>query len=170
MRKALRRASRRLLMAGAFVIGIPGALWKFAVRLGHEPALRDRTLAQSVFAAIFAFALGGVDFVITGGPDWNPGAPAIANHAPARHVVAVALATPIMEAPPTLVTEEAETLGEATLPTEELLGGPDTMLAAWGVPEEPALGQMMDIAYTSATVKPHLIVLLAPADIADKQL
>lgn len=51
---------------------------KSATRLAAESvranvAVRERALASAVFASIFAFGVLGMDYLITGGPDWNPG-------------------------------------------------------------------------------------------------
>lgn len=98
------------------------------------PANQERTKSSAVFAAIFALTLVGVDYVVTGGPDVSPGGVAYAMEIPqaaprAEHVVR---AGPL---PPTrLEQEDAAALAEPvdySFTTEVLLGGPDTVLAAY---------------------------------------
>jgi hypothetical protein len=131
--------------------------------------LRERTLAQTVFAGIFMFAAGSFDFILTGGPDWNPGATAIAAPMPVRHVAA-SRPTPVTEAPPAPVEPESITHEEATAPVEDLLGGPDTILAGWGLREDPVSGQVTEIAYSGPAAKPQLTVYSILAGVPDKQL
>jgi hypothetical protein len=95
-----------------------------------NPAVRERTSALAAFGFIFAFGLMSLDYVVTGGPDWNPGASA----APLDHVQArpQMLAVAAYEAPPSLPEFELAAF-EPEGPVGELLGGPDTRL-----PNEPA--------------------------------
>ncbi len=40
----------------------------------ENTALRERTAASVVFAGILLFALVSLNYLVSGGPDWNPGA------------------------------------------------------------------------------------------------
>jgi hypothetical protein len=93
------------------------------------PAARERALATAVFAAIFAFALGSVDYLITGGPDWNPGGMGQAyamEVAHPRYRAPQSVPAPASEA---LVLTETVAIEEEdySIATEELLGGPDAL-------------------------------------------
>jgi hypothetical protein len=103
--------------------------------LREDPAARDRAAAASVFAFIFAFAVVSVDYVITGGPDWNPGAEAA--ELPAALTAPVALAPPprFPDAGPPPPLEAPEPVeADYWRTTDDLLGGPETILAAHGAP------------------------------------
>lgn len=98
------------------------------------PANRERSKASAVFAAIFAFTAAGVDYVVTGGPDWNPGGVAYAmeiNPTQTRGDL-------VVRAGPLAPTQNAEDDAwieiapiDYSFTTETLLGGPDTVLAAY---------------------------------------
>lgn len=93
--------------------------------LRHDRALRERALAGTVFAMIFAGFVGGVDYVITGGPTWNPGGEAPAFVAP-PHVRAATTTEPILVgyAPPPPILTAAVDLRDYEMPIEDLLGAP----------------------------------------------
>ena len=117
------------------MLGFPAWLWRFALRLRVDPALRDRTLGQAVFAAIFAFGLASFDFLVTGGMEWSPDMSAVAA-VPAHRYVAVQRQRPeIFEPAPEWITAEVQPLDEMAAPNEDLLGGPNTVLAAWSRPQ-----------------------------------
>jgi len=110
-----------------------------AVAVVRNSAARERFWAAGTFALIFGFFVAGVDYVISGGPDWNPEAPVTEAHAAQVHRVA-ALAP---SAPPALsaaLQQKAEALEaeggavveeiDYSFTTEVLLGGPDTVLAS----------------------------------------
>ena len=95
-----------------------------------DGAVRERAAACATFALIFVFAAGSFDFLISGGPDWNPGAP----RAP-QIVRSEAFATPSRRphtawasppAPPSYEVTEFVDSGRVG----ELLGGPDMILAS----------------------------------------
>lgn len=132
MAKALRRAWRRLSKARDALVGLPAALWRFALRLPREAELRERTLAHAVFAAIFAFALGSFDFLLTGGMDLSPDLSAVASE-PVRAAIVDPSTTATFDPPPALVVPDVQPLDEMAAPNEGLLGGPGTVLAAWGL-------------------------------------
>jgi hypothetical protein len=98
------------------------------------PANRERSKASAVFAAIFAFTAVGVDYVVTGGPDWNPGGVAYAMEVSQTqtHGELVVRAGPLA---PTQNTEDEAWIEIAPIDysftTETLLGGPDTILASY---------------------------------------
>lgn len=139
MSRYYRRAWRRLRHLGASFLGLPGALLRFAIRLRYDAALRERTLARAVFAGIFAFAIGSFDFLMTGGPDLIQGPAAEAQAAPLQSRI-LAYASPITETPVSSAAEDAaadaetnadEVMEDASVSSDDLLGGPDTVLAAW---------------------------------------
>lgn len=102
---------------------------RLAAGLNHlrtDPQARERASAMAAFACILAFGAASLDYLITGGPDWNPGAAA----APLAQPV-LTLSRPeaaAYEAPPTL---QATLLEEAAFdgPIPDLLGGPETLPA-----------------------------------------
>lgn len=112
---------------------MPGALWRFALRLRIDPALRDRTLGQAVFVGIFAFGLTSFDFLLTSGMDWSPDISAVASE-PVHRVMARAGSAEVIDPAPVLAAAEVQPLDEMAAPNEDLLGGPDTILAAWSQP------------------------------------
>lgn len=130
MPRAFQRAGRRLRKAGAALLGFPGWLWRFILRLRVDPALRDRTLGQAVFAAIFAFGVGSVDFLLTSGLEWSPDMSAVAAE-PAHRFIVRAHETGAFEPAPLRAVIELQPLDEMAAPNEDLLGGPDTVLPAW---------------------------------------
>lgn len=106
-------------------------LHRYYRTLRHDPAARDRAAAVSTFAFIFAFAVLSVDYVVTGGPDWNPDAEAA--ELPAAYTRVAVPPPPRLPhaAPPErpAVVEPAEV--DYSLTTEDLLGGPGTDLASY---------------------------------------
>lgn len=98
-----------------------------ALRFGGLPAIRERALASAVFAGIFAFGIASIDYLITGGPDWNPGALgqayAMEMTAPAPRLTAFVSAEPPSGEAPRLEAVEEEV--DYSIPTEVLLGGPE---------------------------------------------
>lgn len=103
---------------------------KRARRIWRNPAKRDRVKAHLAFLLIFAFVVSSVDYLITGGPDWNPAGDAYAMEMTGPR----SYATPVSAEPTALAaeTEETELMAEVdySFTTETLLGGPDTILAA----------------------------------------
>lgn len=144
MSRYYRRAWRRLRGLGESVLGLPGALLRFAIRLRYDAAQRERTLAQTVFIGIFAFAIGSFDFLMTGGPDLIQGPAAEAQASPMRY--GIARYRPVAARPAAIVEnadapeEEAADLEfeDASVSADDLLGGPDAVLAAWREDEPSA--------------------------------
>ena len=128
------------------------AAWGSRVWAAHRtnPAVRERTSALAAFGFIFAFGLFSFDYVITGGPDWNPGASA----APLEHarLRSQPLAAAPYEAPPPL--PEFDLAAHAPEgPVGELLGGPDTLLPNAQLElAETQTAQMMPASVTVAIV------------------
>ncbi len=131
-RVLLSRARRRLraLVIGAPALGSKVGAWaqQSWAALRTDPAARDRALGRTVFAAIFGFFVVSVDYLITGGPDWNPGA-APAPRVTAQNRVEATVFTPAFAPPPVLQTASLEA-GDYSLTTETLLGGPEMILAS----------------------------------------
>ncbi len=99
--------------------------------LAASAALREQVFAIAVFAGILGFALISMDYLISGGPDWNPGpAPAqvLASPAHATSLPRVAIAEP----PPAPPEPEPMELFIPTGPVGDLLG--DRGLAAVAAP------------------------------------
>ncbi len=103
-------------------------LWRaFAQRVADlraTPAARERALASAVFAGIFMFAALSMDYLITRGPDWNPGGTELSVQAVER-VAATSLHMATAETPPTGREPDAVEPAELDGPIAELLGGPD---------------------------------------------
>ena len=103
---------------------------KRARRIWRDPAKRDRVKAHLAFVLIFGFVVSSVDYLITGGPDWNPAGEAYAMEMRGPR----SYAAPV-RAEPTALTATAEQEAAAveaidySFTTETLLGGPDTVLA-----------------------------------------
>ena len=134
------------------LIAALGRAWRRLQRLYRtlrdDAAARDRAAAVSTFAFIFAFAVLSVDYVVTGGPDWNPDAEAA--ELPAAYTRAAVSPPPRLsdaaqrEQP--AVVEPAEI--DYSFTTEDLLGGPGTDLASYwssntaaqGAPLSPGAG------------------------------
>ncbi|GAM98704.1 hypothetical protein U91I_02339 [alpha proteobacterium U9-1i] len=120
--------------AGAAAKGARGA-WAVAVRLKRDAAYRKNACAAAAIAASCAFTAFSIDYLITGGPDWNPAAPVMVQEAHAATVErAPRIAAPRLEAidmiamAPAAAFEEADAL--ATLTADDLLGGPDDVVFA----------------------------------------
>ena len=150
MSKALRRAGRRLRKAGAALIGLPASLWRFALRLRGDAGLRERTLAQAVFAGIFALGLASFDFLLTGGVELTPDFAAVASE-PRHAALTTTRLAEAVEAPPLREVAELQPLDEMAAPNEDLLGGPETELSAWRLSAGDELPQKPEpIAISSA--------------------
>jgi hypothetical protein len=105
--------------------GLVAGVTRVLANYRANPAARERTSALAAFGFIFSFGLFSFDYVITGGPDWNPGASA----APLEHarLHAQPLAEAPYEAPPTLPELDLTAYAPEGA-VGELLGGPDTPL------------------------------------------
>lgn len=105
---------------------------KRAQRIWASAEKRDRMKMHLAFVLVFALLVTGTDYVITGGVEWNPGGEAYAMELPQSPQLAEATvrAGPL---PPAEVKEEFVELApiDYSFTTETLLGGPDTVLAAY---------------------------------------
>lgn len=116
--------------AGAFVTsgvrGIAGA----ALRLKDDAAYRKNACAAAALVATMAITVFSIDYLITGGPDWNPAAPRIV---PEAHAATLERAMPVTQLnidtldimPLTQLTQLDEEVAFATLSADDLLGGPE---------------------------------------------
>ena len=118
--------------AGAFVTaGARGAL-NAAVRLKDDAAYRKNACAAAALVATMAITVFSIDYLITGGPDWNPGAPRIV---PEAHAATIERAQPVAALhietldimPLTQLTELDEEIAFTTLSADDLLGGPEAV-------------------------------------------
>jgi hypothetical protein len=134
--RALRLAARR---ATAFV-----------GRLRGDAAARERLAAAATFAFIFVFAAASVDYVITGGPDWNPGAEAQAAELPAAYAQVVPAPPPRLPdaAPSPPLAPPADAYFDPMATADDLLGGPDAVLPARYDPlDQDALLREIELLY-----------------------
>lgn len=105
-----------------------------ARRIWQSDEKRDRVKMHMAFALVLALLVTGTDYVITGGVEWNPGGEAYAMEMPQSQTRGelVVRAGPL---PPTTDAKDAEWIEIAPIDysftTETLLGGPDTVLAAY---------------------------------------
>jgi hypothetical protein len=102
------------------IVSLAAAAWR-------HPKVRDGAWASATFAAIFGFTLVGVDYIITGGPTWNPGGVAYAYETPTpRMRPTPAPITIADEAPPPAPfhDEDYEIFDYAFVGSDALLGGP----------------------------------------------
>ena len=105
---------------------------KRAHRIWQSPEKRDRVKMHLAFALIFAFVVSGTDYVVTGGPEWNPGGEAYAMEMPQSQT----RADLVVRAGPLPPTQQADAKELEEIPaidysftTEALLGGPEMVLA-----------------------------------------
>ncbi|MEQ1820113.1 MAG: hypothetical protein ABL871_16035 [Terricaulis sp.] len=111
------------------------ALWRFK----RSPEQQDRAAMVATFAFIGLFAIGSVDAIITGGADFAPGSAYAAEYRPARVMPTSAPSTETLAVEEDVDANEAlKSAGEIdySFTTEELLGGPEPVLA---VVEEPVV-------------------------------
>ena len=111
---------------------------KRARRIWRDPAKRDRVKAHLAFVLIFGFVVSSVDYLITGGPDWNPAGEAYAMEMRGPR----SYAAPVRAEQTTLTatTEEEAALAEEvdySFTTETLLGAPDTVFASTATVARP---------------------------------
>lgn len=155
---------------GASALGAAAALTLQRGRAAAQrtwPRIREHVKATATFAAIAAFGALSFDYLITGGPQWNPAAPVLDIITPAAAAERAPVSVPMqriafepeVEFTP-IVAEEFALTG----PVEELLGGPDTVFVA-SAAEEPAL---LRVSF-AAIDKPETSVHLGAAADADKQ-
>lgn len=135
------------LLRGAlhFGRGLIAAAVAMAARWRGDAAYRERAFGIAAFAGIFAFTIVSMDYLITAGPEWNPGAPAPVAQAQ-RAERALATSLPIENiAPAPAAVAEAEIV-VAVLTADDLLGGPEEFFAAFA-PDAGGVGQLA--AYSS---------------------
>ncbi len=114
----------------ALVRALPARAMTFAERIAiawRRPALREGAWAAATFAAIFGLTAAGVDYVITGGPTWNPGGVAYAHEVDLDRAPPTPASTAIAYEPPPpapLYAEDYAILEYAATTPEALLGGP----------------------------------------------
>lgn len=89
-------------------------IWARAARLMEKPVQRRKLRRGAIVAAIAATGILGMDYVLTGGPDWNP----IGADAPRFELVASAAAAEHSPLPPSLAAEPAPDLLEHTVTLE----------------------------------------------------
>ncbi len=114
----------RLARAGA---GKAAHFYKLA---RENPVVRERIAATSAFAFIFGFLVWSVDFLVTGGPEWNPGAQAAELQAAYVQVEGPAPAF-ADAAPPPMQFEPIALEPDYSISADSLLGGPDVVLTGW---------------------------------------
>jgi hypothetical protein len=107
-------------------------LWRFK----RSPEQRDRAAAMTTFAFIGLFALGSVDAIVTGGADFGPGNAYAGEYSSPRIIAPAAASAPTVETP--VEAEAQKTVApehvDYSFTTEELLGGPEPLLAISGEP------------------------------------
>lgn len=154
------------LLKGAARLAVTtvAALRAFVARWRDDAAYRARAYGVAAFACIFAFTIASLDYLITGGPDWNPGAPAIMQEAHAATIERVTqLNPPRIEALEVMATMTPAPLEEevsfALLSADDLLGGPDELSMA-----SDALPPYVEYADESGKpLRAALITMASPA-------
>lgn len=116
--------------AGAFVKAGARGVVSAAVRLKNDAAYRKNACAAAALAVTVAVTVFSIDYLITGGPDWNPGAPRIVPEAHAATIErASEIATPRVQTIDIMAIAPMEALDQeltlATYGVDDLLGGPD---------------------------------------------
>ncbi len=114
-------------------------------------AVRERSAAAAAFALIAAVLVGSVDYLITGGPDWNPGAAEAAQIAPTPALIAAPVAPAPAPDPVGAAPRFALEAVDYSVATETLLGGP-TDYAAVYEPDEARLYRQINAMYAHDTV------------------
>lgn len=116
--------------AGAFVTAGARRARDAALRLKNDASYRKNACAAAALVVTAAVTVFSIDYLITGGPDWNPGAPRIVPEAHAATVERPAQVTALhiqsldmMAMAPIAALEEEVSF--ATLSADDLLGGPD---------------------------------------------
>jgi hypothetical protein len=138
LRRAFRRIGRAAVRVGSFVRSLP-----------RERSARERVWASATFALIFALLVGGVDYVLTGGPEWTPGAAPAPSIEPVQRVEATTLPMRAFPLPPPVEADDETdkfALADFSTTNEELLGGPELMAVS---DEQLELTpEMIDVSYT----------------------
>jgi hypothetical protein len=132
-------AAAVLKWAGHTFAVVAGNVAERALSGWRNRAVREWTWASATFAAIFGCTLVSVDYVITGGPSWNPGGEAYAYEAPRQRAEPAPPALVGYEPPPPppIYAEDYEIFEDAAFTSETLLGGPSS-------------GRLQNAAYTIA--------------------
>lgn len=126
----------------------------------HSQRLREGLAAVGAFAALALFAAASLDYLVSGGPDWNPSAQAAPYLSADRYVTLsslpeIAYAPPQPSPEPTLAVEEAQPPRVYPSTTEELLGGPIDG-AAIGVEDAALANERLKRGAPLAQVEPAL--------------
>ncbi|MEZ5994787.1 MAG: hypothetical protein R3C25_03460 [Hyphomonadaceae bacterium] len=168
-RRYLGRAQRRIagipraLGGGALAVG--RGLLRFGGELRSNPQARDRAMAFGAFAAIFAIGITSVDLLITGSADIEPAQAYAMEVAQPRTIapptILAAAPAPVTQPVAQLVALPLEEV-DYSVAAEELLGGPDTMLAAQGAGMPEWFGDDPAPLLIEASAKPSDVVF-APA-------
>jgi hypothetical protein len=107
-------------------------LWRFK----RSPEQRDRAAAMATFAFIGLFTLGSVDAIVTGGADFGPSSAYAGEYSSPRVIAPAPVSAPAVEI--AAETEAQKTVAaehiDYSFTTEELLGGPEPLLA---ISDEP---------------------------------
>lgn len=123
----------------------------WVLKLWRNPQRRERLEARATFAFIAAFTIFSVDYLITGGPDWNPGGEAYAMEmvSPTRAPTYWPEALPVEPLP----EREAEIVAavDYSFTSEVLLGGPQATLADATLAESAGPKTFMLASATSRT-------------------
>lgn len=123
-------------------------------RILGDSVVRERALASAVFAGIFAFGVVSLDYLITGGPDWNPGAmgQAYAMELSPHHFAATQTPADRSGSPPPLRPTVEEI--DYSVPTEVLLGGPSDWIESDFTYDEAAVKVRDETLPREATPEP----------------
>lgn len=135
MLKRIRRNARHLLKVARNAVLSLRHLPGWLVRTARDPAGRDRVLAAGVFSAIFAVGMASADYVITGGPDWNPGAFDLPRQEYVELTAAPAIPADYEPPPAPVIDDEPAQFYSASVSADDLLGGPRMLqLASYAAP------------------------------------
>jgi hypothetical protein len=157
------RQTQRMPHALALPLGAPQFLWALGQRFLRDAAMRDRALAHVVFAGIFVFAVGSFDFLITGGPEWNPGPASAATQV--QHLEPTQTRNwqaETAEPPPQYPGIEPRQMMIADgAPVEELLGGPEITFASLSADEGALALSEFELPLDRGDAKPQDIAYVA---------
>jgi len=136
-----------------------------AQRIAQNPVQRRKLRRGAIVAAIAAFGVGGLDYVITGGPTWNPiGADAprfelVASAAAAEHPAAAAArahgAELVRDLPERMAAEAALDTYDPNISANDLLGAPNYTQALYADLE---LASLLDTLKPQPAARIELLV------------
>lgn len=105
------------------------------VRAWRSPKQRERASLAATYIVLAAFAVASIDSMVTGSaPEWQPSEAYAMEVAPAQRQAVEAAAAPIVVVAENLapaLPEVAVQEIDYSVATEDLLGGPDTVLASY---------------------------------------